>query len=192
MKTKTNKDEKMSETKTIECEVSIAREDLYLDGNINGDEIVNIEFDDALIQRIKELHNAVIGTKALAIQETNYAVKWETVFMFGEPLMVEHQTLHVSEDTVWWTCYCENTLDKVFTSEIQIEEILALETEPSKLKKIGQYYDKDLNETTFKSLGNKIKVEIPKGLLFCSEGDIEAFYTEAKKALARVATTTTE
>ena len=169
MKTILFEGSKMSPTKTIECEVSIAREDLRLDGKENGDEIVSIEFDDALIQRIKELHNAVIGTKALAIQETNYAVKWETVFMFGEPLMVEHQTLHVSQDTVWWTCYCENTPDKVFTSEIQIEEIFALETgqiKPIELKKIGQYLDKDLNETIFRALDDKVKVEIPEGLFF--------------------------
>ncbi len=183
----------MSKASTIECEVSIAREDLHLDGDKNGDEIVIIAFDDALIQRIKELHKAVIATKALAIQETSYAVKWETLFMFGEPLIVEHQTMHVSEDNVWWTCYCENTPDMIFTSEIQVEEIFALKTEQietGKLKKIGQYLDKDLNETIFRALDDGIKVEIPEGLILYSVEDIKWFCAAAKRAFARVTTTT--
>ena len=56
----------------------------------------------------------------------------------------------------------------------------------SELKKIGQYYDKNLNQTTFRALGDKMKVEIPEGLVFSSEEDIEMFYTEVKKAFARV------
>ncbi len=65
-----------------------------------------------------------------------------------------------------------------------------MKTEPaktSKLKKIGQYLDKDLNETIFSACDDKVKVEIPEGLFFCSEEDIEMFYTAAKKAFARVA-----
>lgn len=115
----------MSNTKKITCEVSIAREDLHLDGDENGDQIVVIEFDEALIQRIKELQEAVIAIKAESIQDLNYVVKWDKQFMFGEPLIVEHQTLHVSEDEVWWTCYCMNTTDRLYTSQIQMEEIFA-------------------------------------------------------------------
>lgn len=57
----------------------------------------------------------------------------------------------------------------------------------SELKKVGQYYDNDLNETVFRTLGDKIKVEIPEGLHFYSEEDIQMFYTAAKKALKRLA-----
>lgn len=110
--------------KTISLDVNVEDEFICLDGDDNGDDSVAVEFDDALIQRIKELQKVVIDTKTYAIQEFNYVVEWAKLTLNGEPLRVDSESLHVSNDDVWWTCYFKNSQTRISTMALPIAEIV--------------------------------------------------------------------
>ncbi len=115
----------MSDVKTITREVHVSDEFICLDGDENGDDKLAIEFDAALIKRIKELQKAVIAIKANSIEEFEYTPKWTELTLNGEPIRTDCSSIHVSATDVSWTCYLKNTPTEIYIAAIPIEDIFA-------------------------------------------------------------------
>ena len=115
----------MSSAKTITREVHVPDEFICLDGDENGEDKLAIEFDAALIKRIKDLQQAVIAIKANSIEEFEYTPKWASLNLDGQPIRTDCSSMHVSATDVSWTCYLKNTPIEISIAAIPIEEIFA-------------------------------------------------------------------
>ena len=115
----------MSNVKTITRQVHVSDEFICLDGDENGEDKLAIEFDDALIKRIKELQEAVIALNAFSIEEFEYTPKWTELTIGGEPIRTDCSSMHVSATNVSWTCNLKGGPTEIYIAAIPLEDIFA-------------------------------------------------------------------